>query len=87
MSNELIETLLEKVDLRRWVIESQPEVTPEQRFLTDLSNEDFSANGRVHDWRNHVDEDLCQVWPTLSDETRVEIYMMAKREADNEEWD
>lgn len=32
---------------------------------------DWGTAGKVHDWRNHVDEDVQEIWDTFTLEQRV----------------
>ena len=52
-----------------------------------IFSEDFSAVGRVHDWRSHVPHDIRPLWMKLSEETRLALYIAAKEQADSEVWD
>lgn len=43
--------------------------------------------GRVHDWRNHVPEEVQKAWATFSPEHRSLLVDWADGLADREEWD
>ena len=43
--------------------------------------------GRVHDWRNHVPEEIKILWDALTWEAREVAFFMACQEADMEVWD
>jgi hypothetical protein len=53
----------------------------------DLEDPRWEAAGRVHDWRNHVPEEVRAMWPTLGREGRLGVYYMAQAAASAEEWD
>jgi len=53
----------------------------------DLSEVDFSAKSRVHDWRNYVSDELIMIWKSLTERERYFIYVMAQDRADLEDWD
>ena len=42
--------------------------------------------GRVHDWRNYVD-DLDSIWASLSREARMIAAIVAQAAANREEWE
>lgn len=60
---------------------------PQNVPLEELENPDFENAGRVHDWRNHIDEEVKQQWDRLTLEERAIAYLSAENDADNEEWD
>jgi hypothetical protein len=37
-----------------------------------------------NDWKTHVPADLMELWPTLSLEARLAVYIVAETHADNE---
>ena len=43
--------------------------------------------GKVHDWRNHVPEEVQRIWRTFTPEQRVAIVNWADGLASAEEWD
>ena len=45
------------------------------------------SDSRIHNWHNHVPDHLADLWETLSDDARVAVYVLAKIQSDNEEWD
>lgn len=47
---------------------------------------DFSKTDKVYDWRNHVPEELIEIWDTLTEGEKKVIYIMAERLASKEEW-
>lgn len=49
--------------------------------------EDFSHTDKTHDWRNHVPRYLQKQWKMLDDNSRLALYIMAERQAQDEEWD
>lgn len=50
-------------------------------------NIDWDSGGRVHNWKNHVGENVRALWNTLSDEVRLAIAHDAEVKAGNEEWE
>ena len=42
---------------------------------------------RVHDWRNHISEDMAREWDTFTDRQKMLIAENAKKAADREEWE
>ena len=41
--------------------------------------------GKCHDWRNHIPEDLCEIWTELTLETRATCMLMAQGMAERED--
>ena len=62
-------------------IEILPNITIE------LGNPDFKKRNLIHDWRNHVPAEFIVEWINLTERERQIIYIMAERQADQEEWD
>jgi hypothetical protein len=60
---------------------------PDDILLADLETPEFDNAGRVHDWRNHVPEEVKEQWDQLSVEARKVAYLAAYNEAEREEWD
>lgn len=47
----------------------------------------WDGAGRVHDWRNHVPEEVKKLWPTFSEIQRKALYDWANDLASAEEWE
>lgn len=75
-----VERLID-LELERRPFPTRPEI------LNRLENPSWDASGRVHDWRNHVPQNLVNVWADLSIETRAAIYFIASEAASEEKWD
>lgn len=43
--------------------------------------------GRVHDWRNHVPDDVQELWATFTREQRGALVRWANELSDNEKWE
>ena len=54
---------------------------------TDYANPEWEKAGKVHDWRNHVSEELQAMWPTFTDAQKAAIARQAEDMAGREEWD
>jgi hypothetical protein len=52
-----------------------------------LDKPEFENAGRVHDWRNHVPDDIKEVWGQLSYEAKFIAAYVADEAAGKEEWD
>ena len=52
-----------------------------------ISNPDWNKRDRVHCWKNHVPDELKEVWESLTLNERRIIAWMADRDASNEGWD
>lgn len=48
---------------------------------------EFAKAGKVHDWRNHVPDELVECWLELTDEARGVAVVFARAAADREEWE
>lgn len=56
-------------------------------YLAGLDDPEWSEAGKVHDWRNHVPEEVRELWETLDFAGRYCVALMAIKHADNENWD
>jgi hypothetical protein len=43
--------------------------------------------GRVHDWRNHISEEIEAMWDTFTDAQKAALYRQAQELASAEEWE
>jgi hypothetical protein len=50
-------------------------------------NPDWSRAGRVHDWRNHVGENVKAIWGSFSPTQRIALALDADELASREEWE
>ena len=55
--------------------------------MINVNNPDFKNKKRIHDWRNHVEDDWIENWDQLTERERKIICVMAQRLANNEDWD
>lgn len=53
----------------------------------DISEHTFQVMWKCHNWKNHIPESIEQIWPQLSEETRLVALIMAEEIADREEWE
>ena len=56
-------------------------------MVGDWKNPNWEYTGRVHDWRNHVSEEIKDMWDTFTDNQKQALFRRAEEEADREEWD
>lgn len=47
----------------------------------------WNEGGHVHNWRNHVGENVRRIWHTLPPDVRLAIARDAEAAASAEEWD
>ena len=47
----------------------------------------WAEAGRVHDWRNYIEEDIREMWETFTIEQKRALVKNADEIASNEEWD
>lgn len=62
-------------------------MTDEDYWVPRLNQPDFRNRGRVHDWRNHVPDELREMWPQLTFRERAIIALIADDLADGENWE
>ena len=55
--------------------------------LCRIAQPKFELAISVHDWRNHVPDEVKEAWSRLSQEAKEVAYIAANTEADAEEWD
>lgn len=60
-----------------FTIDDQPEIDYPQ----------WQEAGRVHDWRNHIAEEVRDIWDDFTPEQRLVLANAAYELASNEEWD
>jgi hypothetical protein len=53
----------------------------------DYLNPNWTAAGRMHDWRNYISDDLKKMWQTFTPEQRAAIARNADEQAGDENWD
>jgi hypothetical protein len=51
------------------------------------SNPEFNKTRKCHDWRNYIPESVQELWKDMSSEARIIAYLVAKPQADRENWD
>jgi hypothetical protein len=49
--------------------------------------QDWDAGGRVHNWRNHVGENVKAIWHTFTPKQKIAIALDADEAAGAEEWE
>lgn len=52
-----------------------------------IEDPDWTINNKVHEWRNHVPEELKEAWPFMSQTERMLVYLLAAKAASEEDWD
>lgn len=55
--------------------------------LASIANPRWAEATKVHDWRNHVPEEVQDLWPTFSEAQKRALYRWADNLASNEEWE
>ena len=56
-------------------------------ILDELDSPEWHFGRRVHNWKNHVDGDIQDIWDTLSWREKTIIAYFAALKADREDWD
>lgn len=57
------------------------------RLVTLMENPKWEETGKVHDWRNYIDDAVVEQWDQLDMTARLALYINAAQEAQSEEWD
>jgi hypothetical protein len=47
----------------------------------------WSEGGHVHNWKNHLTEEVKTLWPTFTKKQKYALYQQADWHAMREEWD
>lgn len=55
--------------------------------MSDWKSPNWESAGRIHDWRNHVSEEIQDMWDTFTDEQKRALQQQAQQQAEAEEWD
>ena len=53
----------------------------------DYAEPEWSAAGRVHDWRNYINDEIKLMWESFSLTQRAALSRQAEEIASCEEWD
>lgn len=53
----------------------------------DIEAPDWANTGKVHDWKNHVPEEVRIIWSSFTTAQKLALYQWSSSLADNEEWD
>lgn len=53
----------------------------------DCDEPNWEIGGRVHNWRNYINDDLREMWHTFTIEQKRAISKNADEQASDEEWD
>lgn len=54
---------------------------------TNYASPVWGEAGKAHDWRNHVSEEVQQMWHTFTDAQKQALARAAEELADREEWE
>lgn len=52
-----------------------------------LEDPKFEETGKVHDWRNYIPDEFIEEWEQLTLREKQIIYILAEKQASNEEWE
>lgn len=55
--------------------------------MNDYLNPDWSVGGNVHNWKNHIMDEVRDIWDTFTDIQKLALYKQAEEQASNEEWE
>jgi len=53
----------------------------------DFYNPIWDKGGRIHNWHNHIHEEIQLIWETFTEEQRRILATCAEEDASNEEWE
>lgn len=75
-------------ELIKELIEEQKEKFFEpQEVLDQICNPLWEIYDKFHNWRNYVPRYLQLNWSKLSKQTKIVIWFLCEKQANNEEWD
>lgn len=57
------------------------------RVPEEVSNPAWMRASVVHDWRNHINQDIRDMWDTFTPDQQLALSKQAQTLADNENWD
>ena len=63
------------------------ELLKEYRDIGTMDYPQFEKSRKCHDWRNYVPDKVKDIWGSLSNETRIMVYITAETRANLEDWD
>lgn len=52
-----------------------------------LQNPEFEKASKIHDWRNYVPDEFEKEWNNLTLREKQIIFVLADKQASEEEWD
>ena len=56
-------------------------------ILGEVLNPDWGNIRKCHDWKNHISDEIADMWETFTVEQKVAIAEQAESRASNEEWE
>lgn len=56
-------------------------------MISEWINPNWNDAGKIRDWRNHVMENVQNIWHTFSDTQKEELFKQAYELASREEWE
>ena len=68
-------------------IREMEKLEQENNVPDDLREPDWNAAGRIHDWRNHISDNVRAMWHTFTPVQRNALFEQASDNASNEEWE
>ena len=57
------------------------------RLPTNWDKPDWKEYDRIHNWRNHINSMVKEIWDTFSDQQKKILAMVAEVDAMQEDWD
>lgn len=63
------------------------DILSNNREIGVMDNPQFDKSRKCHDWRNYVPVNLRKAWKDLTYEARIACFIVAKKQADSEDWD
>ena len=53
----------------------------------DFLNPNFKKTEKIHDWKNHVDDEVGEIWESFTISQKVVLSKVARKKAMQEDWD
>jgi hypothetical protein len=54
---------------------------------TEALDPKWEKAGKIHDWRNHISDNVRMLWPTFTDEQKFALTEQADSKASDEKWE
>ena len=59
----------------------------QNEIMDKMHDPQFASLVKQHNWRNYIDEEIQQIWNSLSETARLALFINAEKQAGREIWD